>query len=62
MDTRDPKSERADDEQVSPQRAAKRLYDEMAIAYREQAEDDLALNRKLLPASVGSTLDDDDSD
>lgn len=54
MDTPSPGIIPVDQEEITPQRAARRLYDEMALAYREQAEDDLALNQKLLPASSAS--------
>lgn len=41
----------ATDEHVTPARASQRLYDEMALAYREQADDDLATAERHLPAA-----------
>jgi hypothetical protein len=56
----DPDTMKADDgEHVSPQRAAQRLYDEMALAYAQQADDDLKLNRELLPAAASPSHDAD---
>ena len=43
-----------DQEQVAPRRAAQRLYDEMALAYHEQADFDRETAKDFLPASVES--------
>lgn len=47
-------------EQVAPRRAAQRLYDEMALAYHEQADLDREISRAFLPAALKSLRDDED--
>lgn len=46
--------EEAEEEQVAPRRAAQRLYDEMALAYHDQAELDREISKAVLPTALES--------